>query len=493
MKTSSVLLWRCLSLALLSLLSPSVLAQNTATPIVHLELVDTNAAETLIYQNAIFWAEFRVVRSGDTAQELLVFLNTQQGSARFREDYWLDGVDNGTTVRFRAGQSAVNVRLYPIDDDFYEDDETVFFHLIAPPYMSPLPDPYQIDHTRSSVSMVIRDNDPITTRLDITAPREGQHFQAGEVIELRAQIIGPGSANTWVIDFFDGNQLIGRTHPNVPIWWDDATGGQHAISARAHSTAGGTLETGPIGISVGPGPALPVVSISVEGYGKTGEPCPVCDPILAVFMLSRTGPTNEALNVYLEYDGTATPGVDYPELPRQVTIPAGKSSAQFSLLPLDDLLVEGPEIVRATLVRPELATGGYIVSYYASQAMAVIYDLGEFGGPEIRLDIVQPKEGAQFVAGTTIEISALAIWTQGEVNEPVQFFAGETFIGQSDVQQSLRPTIPGLPSPHHPLGQCAVWAARVDGALRLGSERDGHLATDQHCCGTSTAAPHREH
>ncbi|HZO85216.1 MAG TPA: hypothetical protein VFC26_08390, partial [Verrucomicrobiae bacterium] len=103
MKTSSVLLWRCLSLALFTFLGPHAFAQNTATPVVHLELVDPNAAETLIYQNAIFWAEFRVVRSGDTAQELLVFLNTQQGSARFGEDYWLDGVDNGTTVRFRAG------------------------------------------------------------------------------------------------------------------------------------------------------------------------------------------------------------------------------------------------------------------------------------------------------------------------------------------------------------------------------------------------------
>ena len=447
MKTSSVLLWRCLSLALFTFLGPHAFAQNTATPVVHLELVDPNAAETLIYQNAIFWAEFRVVRSGDTAQELLVFLNTQQGSARFGEDYWLDGVDNGTTVRFRAGQSAVNVRLYPIDDDFYEGDETVFFHLIAPPYMNPLPDPYQIDHTRSSVSMLIRDNDPITTRLDITVPREGQHFQAGEVIELRAQVIGPGSTNAWAIDFFDGNQLIGRTHPNVPIWWDDATGGQHAISARAHSTVGGTLETGPIGISVGPGPALPVVSISVEGYGKTGEPCPVCFVVPAVFTVSRTGPTNEALNVYLEYDGSATPGVDYPEPARQVTIPAARRSVQFHMLPLDDLLVEGPEIVRATLMRPELATGGYIVSYYASQAMAVIYDNGE-NGPEIRLDIVQPKEGAQFTQGTTIQISALAVWTEGEVNEPVQFFAGDTFIGQSDVQQSLRPTIPGLPSVH---------------------------------------------
>jgi hypothetical protein len=55
----------------------------------------SNAAETGIDQNAIFWAEFRVLRTGPTTN--VVFLNTQQGTARLvrllvgRREQRLDG------------------------------------------------------------------------------------------------------------------------------------------------------------------------------------------------------------------------------------------------------------------------------------------------------------------------------------------------------------------------------------------------------------------
>jgi hypothetical protein len=412
-------------------------------PVVSLALVDGQAAETRIDQNAIFWAEFRVVRSGPTVDELVVFLNTQQGSARLGEDYWLDRVTNGSTVRIPPGTNAVNVRLYPIDDDFYEGDETTFFHLIAPP---PGSSTYEIDLAHSSVEMVIHDNDPVMTRLDITAPRNGQHFEAGEVIQLSAQIIGPGSSNSWTVEFFDGNQRIGSTQAGGSIWWNNAIGGEHVINARATSSNGATLEARPVNISVGPGPAWPVVRIHAPSW-RTAEPCPVCLVAPGVLTISRTGPTSNSLTVYLEYDGTATSGSDYQALPQQVTIPAGTNETEFLVLPFDDQLVEGPEIVRARIALPELATRGYIASHYASEAMVVIHD-GEPGAPEIRLDIVEPEEGAQFAAGATIEVSALGVWTQGEVDQPVRFFASNVFIGQSNPPQLGRPTIPGLPSVH---------------------------------------------
>lgn len=413
-----------------------------APPVVSLELVDPVAMETPGFQNFAKWAEFSVLRTGPATNELVVFLNTQQGSARLGEDYRLDGVNDGSTVRIPPGTSSVNVRLYPIDDDFYEGDETAFFHLIAPPSTS---DPYEIDFAHSSVELVIGDNDPVTTRLDITAPRNGQHFEAGAVIELRAQIIGPGSSNSWTVEFLDGNQPIGTTQPGGAIWWQNAIGGEHVINARATSSNGATLEARPVTISVGPGPAWPVVSITARW--KTAEPCPVCLVAPGVFTISRTGPTNESLTVYLEYDGTATSGQDYQALPQQITIPAGTNSAELLVLPFDDELVEGPEIVRAAIALPELATRGYIASAYASEAMVVIGD-DEAGAPEIRLDIADPKEGGQFAMGTTIEVSALGVWTQGEVDRPVEFFADDRLIGQSDPPQLLRPTIPCLPSVH---------------------------------------------
>jgi len=415
-----------------------------APPVVSLELVERDAAETRIDQNAIFWAEFRVLRTGPATNELVVFLNTQQGSARLGEDYRLDGVNNNSTVRFPAGARSVNVRLYPIDDDFYEGDETVFFHLIAPP---PGSDPYEIEFEHSSVAMVIHDNDPVTTRLDILSPRDGQQFQPGDIIELRAQIIGPGSSNSWIVEFFDGAQRVGTTVPGGAIFWRNVSGGQHVINARATNSAGDSL-VARVTIRVGPGPAWPVVSITTPHLpGKTGEPCPVCFVAPGVFIISRTDPVTEPLTVYLEADGTATPSADYRALPRSVTIPAGSNSTQLLVLALDDQLVEGPEVVRATLVSPELANLGYLVNVHASEAFVVIGD-DEASAPEARLDIIEPREGAQFAVGTAIQLSALGVYTRGEVFQPVEFYAGGTLIGRSSPDQPLRPFIPCLPSIH---------------------------------------------
>src|SRR5205823_12936402 len=155
-------------------------------PVVSLELIDPEAMETPGFQNFADWAEFRVLRTGDLTRELFVFLNTQQGSATFGEDYWLDRVTNGA-VRFPAGARSVNVRLYVIDDDIYEGDETAFPQLMAPPPGTPLSEQYTVDNAHSSVAIVIHDNDPVTTRLETVSPSDGRQFQPGDVIELRAQ------------------------------------------------------------------------------------------------------------------------------------------------------------------------------------------------------------------------------------------------------------------------------------------------------------------
>ncbi|HXI50626.1 MAG TPA: Calx-beta domain-containing protein [Candidatus Saccharimonadales bacterium] len=434
-------------------------------PVVSLELVERDATETRIDQNAIFWAEFRVLRTGSVSNELSVYLNTEQGTARLGEDYWLDGVTNGSTVRFPVGASSVNVRLYPIDDDFYEGDETVFFHLIAPPPGIPLPDRYQIDFAHSSVAMVIHDNDPVATRLDITSPYNGQQFQPGDVIQLRAQIIGPGGSNSWSVDFFDGDQRLGTTQPDTPIWWGDARGGPHVITARATNSQGMVLTSAPpVTIQVGPGAVLPVAKIGATPW-RTGEPCPACFFVPSILTIERTAPTNSALTVFLEIDGTATAGDDYETLPASVEIPAGQRSAQLTLLARDDHLAEGPEVVRVRVLRqpPPLQPPTYFVNVYANEALVVIFD-DEPGAPQARLDIITPTNGSHLRFPSTIQLSALAVNTENEVYGPVEFYAGDQLVARSLVTASTRPAIPGLPSIHTaswtnpPVGQYALTA-----------------------------------
>ena len=279
------------------------------------------------------------------------------------------------------------VRLYPTDDAFYEGDESAFFHLIAPPPGGP---PYQIDLAHSSVAMTIHDNDPVAVRLDITAPRDGQRFDAGDVIELRAQFVGPVTEQVWNIDFFAGDRLLGTTRPGAPIWWQDAPAGEHVIRARAIDALGTVIVAEPSPtIRVGPGAALPVVKIGAAPW-RTGEPCPTCFVAPSILTIERTAPADAPLEVFLEVDGTAAPGADYVPLPASVQIPAGQLSTKLTLFARDDRLVEGPEVVRVRLLAQQPPT--YFVNVHAGEVLVLIGE-DEAGGPQARLDIIEPADG----------------------------------------------------------------------------------------------------
>ncbi len=69
----------------------------------------------------------------------------------------------------------------------------------------------------------------------------------------------------------------------------------------------------------------------------------------ATLVVSRAGSTLQAMTVYYTIGGTATAGVDYFALSGAVSLGAGEASASITLLPMDDLLAEGPETVVLTL------------------------------------------------------------------------------------------------------------------------------------------------
>ncbi|MBL1173689.1 Calx-beta domain-containing protein [Pantanalinema sp. GBBB05] len=91
---------------------------------------------------------------------------------------------------------------------------------------------------------------------------------------------------------------------------------------------------------------LPTVSIiaSDASAAEAGS-----DP--GTFTITRTGNTSTALTVTYTIGGTATNGIDYtPTLARSVTIPAGQSSVNITIPPIDDTATELDESVILTLV-----------------------------------------------------------------------------------------------------------------------------------------------
>lgn len=193
--------------------------------------------------------------------------------------------------------------------------------------------------------------------------------------------------------------------------------------------------------------AIPKVILSARDW-KTREAGPAGLTAPAVYVLERTGPTDQPLPVFLRAGGTATAGLDYPALANPHVIPAGVSRQAFNLIARDDTAVEGPEIVTLHLHGPPETAGSipYDIGL-PNSTMLVIGDLAA-DAPEARLDIVQPETGAVFPIGQVIPISALSVWTQGEVDWPVDFYAGDTLIGRSSPPALGRPPIPCLPTVH---------------------------------------------
>src|SRR5512135_761090 len=96
---------------------------------------------------------------------------------------------------------------------------------------------------------------------------------------------------------------------------------------------------------------LPVVSLDAT-VEFTSEPAPNIRVQPGVFTIKRSGDLSHDLTVFLKYEGSATPDVDYVKLPDTLTIPAGQASAELLVTALEDSLAEGIETVAAWLVDP---------------------------------------------------------------------------------------------------------------------------------------------
>lgn len=170
-----------------------------------------------------------------------------------------------------------------------------------------------------------------------------------------------------------------------------------------------------------------------------------------VFTISRTGPTNAPLSVFVHYGGSATPGEDYPALPWLVNIPAGADKTEITVDATPDDFAEPIEILDATLsqcpplTQPPLGIPCYAVNIDPAHATARIF-LRDDGITTATLSITAPKDGSVLPAGQPVLIEATAIDLEGAITY-VEFFDGETKIGESAIFFIRQPD-PGTPITH---------------------------------------------
>jgi acetyl esterase/lipase len=111
------------------------------------------------------------------------------------------------------------------------------------------------------------------------------------------------------------------------------------------------------------------------------------------FLLTRSGGTASPLTVQWALSGTAALGADYAAPVQSATFPAGSSSIEVTVAPVDDLLVEGEETVE---LRLGFSPAYRVDAAHSTARMSLADDNdGRPGLPELTLQAADPAASEQ--------------------------------------------------------------------------------------------------
>ncbi len=190
-------------------------------------------------------------------------------------------------------------------------------------------------------------------------PTNGQMFAAPANIGVHARVTGSNIVQT--VQYFangggigsvtnSGGVLLTNSTQANPFFldWSNVPAGSYSLTAVATDSVGNNATSAPVNIYVVTNlpPVIKLYApdpVAVEGTNYPGSYYPdstasnyVSGANTATFLMHRDGATNTDLTVYYDIGGTAINGEDYETIPGSVVIPAGKSYALITIVPLDD-------------------------------------------------------------------------------------------------------------------------------------------------------------
>jgi hypothetical protein len=369
--------------------SITVIEQNEQT-VVGVRTIDPDASEggsTIAgaINSELNTATFEVTRKGNTDRALTVFYR-MRGSATMGADYQnLPG-----EIQFQPNQTRRRIVIIPHDDTLVEPTESVQIEVLPPICLAifpPTPDCYRIDQ-QGNASAAIRDNDEgrnRAPRVVVTSPDHGQRLTAPADINIE---VATRDSDGYVsqMEFFAGDRKLGDTvvhfiqapPPNrrqvFTLNWTNVPPGEYAIHARATDNLGAVGNSDPVGVIVRETNAVPIVNLHTrdgrasEASGANGQTNP------AVFVLTRSGNTNEDLIIFLETGGRAENGIDYQTVASTLVFPAGERTLPINIIPIDDAEPEHRESVVIGLSQPVTAIPHNYELGLRRKAAAVIID-----------------------------------------------------------------------------------------------------------------------
>ncbi|MFN7021286.1 MAG: Calx-beta domain-containing protein [Phycisphaerales bacterium] len=315
--------------AMIERLEPRALFDSA--PVVRISVLDPSAAE---FPRDI--GEFLIRRTGSIEAPLTVrYLITGRA---------VNGVDFtplDTSVTIPAGRRTTTLPIIPIDDVSVEGNEEVVITLLDEPG-------YDLDSTgqNRSAAITIIDNDRVP-RVTISTPDrfadEVGRVSARFVVQRSGQTDLPLTINLTIggsaapgADYIALPDSVtiraGRTKASIYVrpFDDSHFEGDETVRITLQPSPDGLFtlsQTRPRRVSTW---VIirdrPMVSITVADPVATTDPSDT-----AAFLITRSGPTTQALRVAYSLGGTATPGDDYARPSALLTIPAGRATLMVKI------------------------------------------------------------------------------------------------------------------------------------------------------------------
>lgn len=329
---------------------------------------------------------FTLRRTGSLGSRLVVHY-TLGGSAIHQADY----VASGDQIEIPAGQMQANIQVLPIDDAYREDDETIAIEIRPDPSYS-LGTPARaairlVDNgdaepavgfallsssgpeSRTDPELAVRisgnpdegDDTAVTVAWEVLGgtARLGQDYVLtnGTLVFPYADPEGdePLSNRVAFIPLQVVNDRILETDETIVVRLRIAptTLASEDPEAPPNVVTNGILDIFAVHTYTIIDDDLGLITVTAsESSTAEGSGLP------ARFTVQRTGATERPQEVRFHLSGLATPGNDYVNVPLQLTIPAGRRSADILITPIDDPVSEYRENVILTLIDAPNASVG---------------------------------------------------------------------------------------------------------------------------------------
>lgn len=309
---------------------------------------------------------FRIARTGDTSQDLVVNVNSALGGATITTDYTLTpayvaGSQGFSTFTVPADADYLDVSVTPVADTASEGPETVILQLG--------PGNGYLVGSASSATVVIGDDDTALPKVGITATKNSTMEITAVPAVFKISRTGSTAADLTVNYAASGTATSGS----------DFTALSGSVTILA-GNASATVEVAPLNDSISESLETVILTLStnaayildplattatasiydddlqtvnVTASDSTATEVDLTVPGAAAdtgtFLVTRSGDITNALTVYYAFSGVtgsgvmALHGVDYEWMPGLVVIPAGQTSASITIVPRFDGIGEGTE------------------------------------------------------------------------------------------------------------------------------------------------------